>query len=77
MADKIEVKVSHRFKASAERVYDAWLTPDKVHVWLKNARHANAMARRLHDRIAGLPGVGTASRPHGASSAGTGSPGRR
>jgi threonine aldolase len=26
-------------------------------VWLENARHANAMARRLADRIGGLPGV--------------------
>jgi len=30
VSEKIEVKVSHRFKASAERVYDAWLDPDKV-----------------------------------------------
>jgi threonine aldolase len=26
-------------------------------LWLENARHANAMARRLADRIGGLPGV--------------------
>jgi threonine aldolase len=25
--------------------------------WLRNARHANAMAARLHARVAGLPGV--------------------
>ncbi len=34
--------------------FDALLTGD---LWLRNAAHANAMARRLADRIAGLPGV--------------------
>ncbi len=37
MADKLEVTVSHRFRASAERVYDAWLNPDKVRVWMRTA----------------------------------------
>ncbi len=37
MAERIEVKVSHRFRASAERVYDAWLNPDKVRVWMRTA----------------------------------------
>ncbi|MDA2939161.1 SRPBCC domain-containing protein [Acidobacteria bacterium AH-259-A15] len=37
MTEKIEVKVSHRFKASAERVYDAWLKPDKVRAWMRTA----------------------------------------
>ena len=37
MAERIEVKVSHRFRASAERVYDAWLDPDKVRVWMRAA----------------------------------------
>ncbi len=37
MANTIEVTVSHRFAASAERVYDAWLSPDKVRVWLTTA----------------------------------------
>ena len=37
MAEKIEVKVSHRFRAAAERVYDAWLDPDKVRVWMRTA----------------------------------------
>jgi threonine aldolase len=27
-------------------------------LWLRNARHANAMARRLADGVAGIPGVG-------------------
>jgi threonine aldolase len=26
-------------------------------LWLRNARHANAMARRLADGVSGLPGV--------------------
>ena len=30
MSENIEVRVSHQFKASAERVYDAWLDPDKT-----------------------------------------------
>ncbi len=37
MAENLDVKMSHRFTASAERVYDAWLDPDKVRVWLKTA----------------------------------------
>jgi len=35
-----------------------WLALLENDVWLKNARHANAMALRLHDRIKGLPGIG-------------------
>jgi threonine aldolase len=34
-----------------------WLGLLDGDVWLKNARHANEMAQRLHDKIAGLPGV--------------------
>ena len=37
MSEKIEVRATHHFKASAERVYDAWLDPDKVRVWLSTA----------------------------------------
>jgi uncharacterized protein YndB with AHSA1/START domain len=37
MQSKIEAKVSHRFKASAERVYDAWLDPKHVRVWMTAA----------------------------------------
>ena len=37
MSRKIEVKVTHRFQATAERVYDAWLDPVKVRIWLKTA----------------------------------------
>jgi uncharacterized protein YndB with AHSA1/START domain len=37
MNSKVEAKVVHRFKASAEQVYDAWLDPMKVHVWMAAA----------------------------------------
>src|SRR5918996_1036993 len=30
-------KVTHRFAASPERVYDAWLEPAKVRVWMSAA----------------------------------------
>lgn len=44
MAKKIKAKVSHRFTASAERVYDAWLDPDKVRVWMKTAGQSMGLA---------------------------------
>ncbi len=34
MTSKIEAKVTHRFKASADRVYDAWLDPQKGRLWM-------------------------------------------
>ncbi len=34
MGAKVEARVSHRFKASADRVYDAWLDPAQVRVWM-------------------------------------------
>ncbi len=37
MTEKINAKVSHQFKASTERVYDAWLNSDKVRVWMSTA----------------------------------------
>ena len=33
MSDRIEAKVTHRFAASPERVYDAFLDPDQVGRW--------------------------------------------
>ncbi|WP_332698991.1 SRPBCC family protein [Devosia sp.] len=33
MPDRIEAKVTHRFKASPERVYDTFLDPDQVAHW--------------------------------------------
>jgi uncharacterized protein YndB with AHSA1/START domain len=34
MSSKIEARVTHQFKASAERVYDVWLDPAQVRVWM-------------------------------------------
>lgn len=33
MTGKIEAKVTHRFKASPERVYDAFIDPEMVRAW--------------------------------------------
>ena len=37
MTSKIEAKVTHRFKSSADRVYDAWLNTEKARHWMEAA----------------------------------------
>ena len=45
--------------ASKMRVITApWLGMLAGDAWLKHARHANAMAKRLHDKVMGLAGIG-------------------
>ncbi len=44
MSAKIEARVSHRFNASAERVFDAWLTPELVRVWMAAALRSFGLA---------------------------------
>jgi uncharacterized protein YndB with AHSA1/START domain len=34
MSEKIYARVTHRFRAPAERVYDAWLQPEMVRRWM-------------------------------------------
>jgi uncharacterized protein YndB with AHSA1/START domain len=34
MKKTIEAKATHRFRASAERVFDAWLDPKAVRLWM-------------------------------------------
>jgi uncharacterized protein YndB with AHSA1/START domain len=34
MSSKVEAKVTHRFKASAEQVFDAWLSPAQARLWM-------------------------------------------
>ena len=47
MSENIEVKVTHRFKASAERVYDAWLDPDKVRVQMSTALQSMGLSGEI------------------------------
>jgi len=44
MDAKIEAKVTHRFKAAAERVYDAWLDPKQVRLWMAAALKSMGLA---------------------------------
>ena len=37
MCAKVEAKVTHRCESSAERIYDAWLNPEKARHWLNAA----------------------------------------
>ena len=37
MCAKIQARVTHRCESSAERIYDAWLNPEKARHWMKAA----------------------------------------
>ena len=51
------VKQAGHLNSKMRLVTAPWLALLENGVWLENARHANAMAQRLHGRIAGLDGV--------------------
>ena len=51
------VKQAGHLNSKMRLVTAPWLALLENGVWLANARHANAMAQRLHERIAGLAGV--------------------
>ena len=51
------VKQAGHLNSKMRLVTAPWLGLLENDVWLKNARHANAMAQRLAERIAGLDGV--------------------
>ena len=51
------VKQAGQLASKMRFVSAPWLGLLDGDVWLKNARHANAMARRLHDKIRGLNGI--------------------
>jgi uncharacterized protein YndB with AHSA1/START domain len=57
MSSKIEARVTHRFKAPAERVYDAWLNPDQVRMWLGAALKSHGLSGEIR-RIEIDPKVG-------------------
>jgi len=51
------VKQAGHLNSKMRLVTAPWLALVEGGVWLRNARHANAMAQRLWQSIAGLPGV--------------------
>ena len=51
------VKQAGHLNSKMRLVTAPWLALLEDGVWLKNARHANAMAQRLGERIGNLPGV--------------------
>lgn len=57
MSSKIEARVSHRFEATAERVFDAWLDTEKVRLWLAAALKSFGLAGDIR-RIEIDPQVG-------------------
>ncbi len=44
MDAKIEAKASHRFQATAEQVYDAWLNCDQARLWMAAALKSFGLA---------------------------------
>lgn len=49
----VKLTVTHRFKASAERVFDAWLDPAKARHWLFVTRPNTPLARAEVDARVG------------------------
>lgn len=47
MTQTIQAKVSHRFGASPQRVFDAWLDPSRVRVWMSAALRAMGLAGEI------------------------------
>jgi uncharacterized protein YndB with AHSA1/START domain len=44
MNSKIEARVTHQFKAPAERVYNTWLDPAQVRLWMAAALRSLGLA---------------------------------
>jgi len=59
MRSGIEARVTHRFKASPERVFDAWIRPDSARRWLKAALMEMGLAGDIR-RVEVDPRVGGA-----------------
>lgn len=47
MTEKIRVLATHGFQASAERVYDAFLDPEKIRVWMKAALQSMGLSGEI------------------------------
>ncbi|MDB5818355.1 MAG: ltaE [Rhizobacter sp.] len=57
------VKQAGQLASKMRFISAPWVGMLEGDVWLRNARHANAMAQRLHRAIAGVPGVSILNPP--------------
>ena len=53
MSSSVVVRVSHRYSASAERVFDAWLTPGQASRFLFRTRTGNVMQCVITPEVGG------------------------
>lgn len=53
MSSPVVVRVTHRFSAPAERVYDAWLTPGQASRFLFRTRTGNVMQCEIQPEVGG------------------------
>src|SRR4051812_4154375 len=53
MSSDVVVRVSHRYSASAERVFDAWLTPAQAARFLFRTRTGNVMQCEISPEVGG------------------------
>ena len=53
MSSPVVIRVSHRYSAPAERVYDAWLTPNQAARFLFRTRTGNVMQCEITPDVGG------------------------
>ena len=53
MSSEVVVRVSHRYSAPAERVFDAWLTPGQASRFLFRTRTGNVMQCEITPEVGG------------------------
>jgi len=53
MSSSVAIRVSHRFSAPAERVFDAWLTPSQASRFLFRTRTGNVMRCEINPEVGG------------------------
>jgi uncharacterized protein YndB with AHSA1/START domain len=53
MSSQVVIRVTHRYSASAERVFDAWLTPGQASRFLFRTRTGNVMRCEITPEVGG------------------------